>query len=378
MFSHSSSLLFIVTLALLSSASPILDLGTDPMRNHFGPGPVVIRKRKPFVGDDGVFDLDRAVVQTVRTKNKYRHNLLNLQQNVGRLRAGGVIMPIATVPKAIAERLQLDKRQAEPLEDENDIEWTGSISIGTPGKPFLIDFDMSVAGINATNQHFSPVTTLLSSTFDDAAFDGILGLAYPALSNMRASPFFNTAIAQGSIKNKAFGMKLATNGSELFLGGTNSKLYTGNIEYHQIDTTTGLWEIPRATAFSGPTPVASKISTIIDSGTTIMYGPPADVEAFYSNIPGARLVDRESGFYAYPCGSTPRLSFSWGGRTWTVAAENFNFGTLEIGSSQCVGALAGQDLGLGSGVWLLGDSFMKNVYTAFDFEKNAVGFAQLS
>jgi cathepsin D len=50
-------------------------------------------------------------------------------------------MPIATVPKVVAERLQLGKRQAEPLEDENDIEWTGGISIGTPGKTFLIDFD---------------------------------------------------------------------------------------------------------------------------------------------------------------------------------------------------------------------------------------------
>ena len=36
------------------------------------------------------------------------------------------------------------------------------------------------------------------------------------------------------------------------------------------------------------------------------------------------------------------------------------------------------DLGLGSNVWLLGDSFMKNVYTAFSFDKNSVGFAKLA
>ena len=43
----------------------------------------------------------------------------------------------------------------------------------------------------------------------------------------------------------------------------------------------------------------------------------------------------------------------------------------------CVGAIAGQDLGLGRNTWLLGDSFMKNVYTKFSFETNAVSFAQL-
>lgn len=43
-----------------------------------------------------------------------------------------------------------------------------------------------------------------------------------------------------------------------------------------------------------------------------------------------------------------------------------------------MGALAGQDIGLGSNVWLLGDSFMKNVYTAFSFDDDTVGFATLA
>ena len=58
--------------------------------------------------------------------------------------------------------------------------------------------------------------------------------------------------------------------------------------------------------------------------------------------------------------------------------DSFNLGETSSGSGKCVGALAGQDLGLGSNVWLLGDSFMKNVYTAFSFDENAVGFAELS
>lgn len=75
---------------------------------------------------------------------------------------------------------------------------------------------------------------------------------------------------------------------------------------------------------------------------------------------------------------------------------HYSFNLGEVGSGQCVGALAGQDIGLGANVWLLGDrcffrlasihiweglttshSFMKNVYTAFSFDQNAVGFAAL-
>ena len=57
---------------------------------------------------------------------------------------------------------------------------------------------------------------------------------------------------------------------------------------------------------------------------------------------------------------------------------SFNLGETSSGSGKCVGALAGQDLGLGDDVWLLGDSFMKNVYSAFSFDDDAVGFAPLA
>ena len=57
---------------------------------------------------------------------------------------------------------------------------------------------------------------------------------------------------------------------------------------------------------------------------------------------------------------------------------SFNLGEVPEGSGQCVGSVQGLDHGLGSNVWILGDSFMKNVYTAFDFEHNQVGFATLA
>ena len=78
---------------------------------------------------------------------------------------------------------------------------------------------------------------------------------------------------------------------------------------------------------------------------------------------------------------------------------SFNLGETFAGSGQCVGALSGEDVGLGDNVWLLGDryvvslcvlpsceksspsflcSFMKNVYTAFDVENERVGFAELA
>lgn len=160
-----------------------------------------------------------------------------MEKNVGShvFKAGAEIKPLAVVPESLA------KRQSEALTDEeDDLEWAGTISVGTPAQKFLIDFDtgssdlwlpssactsstckskskytaassstsvkksgsfsieygdgstvsgpiytdtVAVAGITAKTQYFSPVTTL-SSSFADDPIDGILGLAYPAISNL--------------------------------------------------------------------------------------------------------------------------------------------------------------------------------------------------
>ncbi|KDQ54106.1 hypothetical protein JAAARDRAFT_697627 [Jaapia argillacea MUCL 33604] len=407
-----------VALALMAAAGPVaLDTGIR----------VPLEKRSSLTNADGTFDHAKAVKHSVKTQNKYRQNLINLERNRG-LPDGAEIRPLATVPAT------LEKRQKETLTDEeDDLEWAGTISIGTPAQSFLIDFDtgsadlwvpssactsttcstkhkytatssstsvkktgtfsieygdgstvsgpiytdtVTVAGVSVQNQYFSPATTL-SSDFNGDPIDGILGMAYPAISNLGEPPYFTTAYSQGKVTGDLFGFKLASTGSELYLGGTDTSLYTGSIEYHTIDTSTGFWQPTGASALVNGATAVSGFETIIDSGTTIMYGPPSAVQTFYSKVPGSAVYDSTNGYYSYPCSTPPTVAFSWGGKSWTVTSANFNLGETSTGSGQCVGALAGQDLGLGNNVWLLGDSFMKNVYTVFSFAQNAVGFATL-
>ncbi|KZT70952.1 hypothetical protein DAEQUDRAFT_724700 [Daedalea quercina L-15889] len=101
-----------------------------------------------------------------------------------------------------------------------------------------------------------------------------------------------------------------------------------------------------------------------------MYSPPSEaVQSFYASVPGSSIFDSQNGFYQFPCNSVPQVAFSWGGRSWNVSAANFNLGKTSSTSQYCVGALAGQDPGLGSNVWLLGDSYMKNVYSILSFDR---------
>ncbi|KAJ7270727.1 acid protease [Mycena haematopus] len=430
------SLLFAVTFAVAATASPAVSSPVLAARRNIIP----LRKRTSFTTSTGIFDKDKATLATINTINKHRQNLKNLEKNKGTaaFNEGATIMPLATISTGLQARMErrVETRQAESLADEeDDVEWAGTISIGTPGQKFLIDFDtgssdlwvpssscksstcsskskyrasssstgakqsgtfsieygdgssvsgpvyqdtVSVAGVVATKQLFSPVTTL-SSSFADDPTDGILGLAFPAISSLKNGvPFFNTANQEGTVSANQFGFLLASNGSELFLGGTDATKYTGELEFHDVDTTSGFWQVTGVKAKVGTTTVVSGIETIIDSGTTIMYGPPASVKKLYAAVEGAKLFDSENGYYSFPCATPPQIAFNWGGQDWVISAANINLGQTEEGSSLCVGALAGQDIGLGDNVWLLGDSFMKNVYTAFDFGEEAVGFAAIA
>jgi len=193
---------------------------------------------------------------------------------------------------------------------------------------------------------------------------------------MKADPFFTTAFAQGAVPSNEFGFYLNSIGSELFLGGTNKRLYTGDIEYHNLSSTSGFWQISGAEAIVHGAIANSGFDTIIDSGTTLMYGPPTEVATFYSNVNDSQLFDSTNGFYSFPCYNIPAVAFNWGGKDWDI--PNFSIGPTEIASDQCVGGLVGKDLGLGDDVWLIGDIFMQNIYSAFSFDLNAVGFAALA
>ena len=127
-------------------------------------------------------------------------------------------------------------------------------------------------------------------------------------------------MAQGAVSRDVFSFKLASEGSELLLGEMNPALHTGKVEYHSI-LPTGFWHTSGARYLVGHTISKTSFSTIIDSGTTIMYGPPEAVKKVYEAVEGAGVFDEDYGYYYYPCNSPPEVSFSWGGRQWSITAD---------------------------------------------------------
>ncbi|KAG8905957.1 Type I transmembrane sorting receptor [Tulasnella sp. 403] len=244
---------------------------------------------------------------------------------------------------------------------------------------------VSVAGLTAKAQGFGAVTSETNG-FGQGPNAGLLGLGFPANAESGATPFFVNLVNNRVLTSNVFAFYMSRNGgsgSELCLGCTDSSKFTGSVSYHPLDpsATNGqqfYWNTPSAGfSYNGGSPTGS-FSAVIDSGTTLIYIPTAAAKALYAKIPGAKDASSTlgAGFYTYPCSAKlGAIALKIGSQTYPLNPQDFNLGQATSGSSQCVGGIIGSD-DTGANLAIVGDEFMKNWYSVFDYGNKRVGFAK--
>ena len=173
----------------------------------------------------------------------------------------------------------------------------------------------------------------MSSNVVTSPVSGIMGLGFKALSSVGNTPFWE-ALAQGGAWNQSV-MSFAltryvdsstpsfrtniqssphrfTNdpnagklepGGVFTMGFVNSSLYTGQIEYTNIASSTpSFWLIPMTgVTVAGKNILSSSVDVAIDTGTTLIGGPANAISAVYAQISGSsRSTDPSlQGFWNY-------------------------------------------------------------------------------
>lgn len=61
-----------------------------------------------------------------------------------------------------------------------------------------------------------------------------MGMGFQTISDYDASPVFQTLVSEGQVIDPAFSFKLSSSGAELYIGGSNSALYTGSFTYTPV------------------------------------------------------------------------------------------------------------------------------------------------
>ncbi|KAJ7122045.1 aspartyl protease [Mycena crocata] len=229
---------------------------------------------------------------------------------------------------------------------------------------------------------------------------GILGLAFGAISSTQTVPFWQGLISDKQLETPEMAFWLTRfrgvdghrdeePGGSFTLGGTNASLFTGDIEFLDVagGSTPTFWllGVSAITVQGNSVDVATGNAALaaIDTGTTLIGGPTADVNAIWNAVPGARTIASMPGFFQFPCSTTLKISMAFGGKVWPIDPADMNLGPGS-GGTMCLGGIF--DLTLGSNIesnsgnptWVVGDTFLKNVYSVYRQNPLSVGFAQLS
>jgi cathepsin D len=261
-----------------------------------------------------------------------------------------------------------------------------------------------MGGFTIQNQIFLSVDDI-SENIVDPPIAGLMGLAFTSIASTQAPPFWlavaNSTNSSNQLSSpdmsfwlsrnpKGRGTELAPGGLFTF-GGTNTTLFSGEIEFLPLQLlkafpTYSYWLLSLSTlTVNGKTVTKSvKALAAIDTGTTLIGGPEADVVALYDAIPGSQPNDNEIGFYDFPCSTNVSVTMNYGGKTWSIDPQDFNLGAIDSTLRLCTGAIfvlnQGSSVGSSSASpdWVVGDTFLKNVYSVFRSDPPSIGFAELS
>lgn len=141
----------------------------------------------------------------------------------------------------------------------------------------------------------------------------------------------------------------------------------------------GLWEAKLDGVYingqSVLTPGSTAITGIIDTGTTLILAPPTFAMSIHAAIPGAQSDGQ--GSFAIPCTTQIRMAFGFGGTQFSIDPRDYLGAAVDATGVMCLSNISGQSIGT-AGQFLVGDVFLKNVYTVFDADNNQIGFGAKS
>lgn len=244
-----------------------------------------------------------------------------------------------------------------------------SVAYGSGPVSGFYSYDtVEIAGFELPAYQFAEVnnTEGLGATYAVDPFDGICGLAFPALSS-GATPPFQALVETGLLPRNVFSFHLDDDGKgELIIGGSDPKLAI-DMDYVPL-LSQSYWQIGIRGVELNSELRSFAPSAIVDSGTSLIAGPRSDVREMVTKLGAV-----EENPYIVPCMNleNANLTFGIGGRDYVIRGMDLSLGMDPIRPSLCLLGLQQLD----QNFWILGDLFLRRYFVEFDWDGKRVGLS---
>ena len=211
--------------------------------------------------------------------------------------------------------------------------------------------------------------------FDQTQFSGIVGLSYPSLSINEQTPLFDSIIDSKQLDKNVmtfYYSKSEGQKGQMTLGYIDDSKYKGDINYYTV-IEKKYWSIKLTDILVNGTSLgvcsdSNPCSAIIDTGTSMISGPSADVDKLLNKLPDEANCSSSKG---------PEITFKFGdGVEYTLYSNEYNVNSIVDHRMECTSLFDTIELPRRNGpAWIIGEVFMKKYYTIFDRDSDRVGFA---
>jgi len=238
---------------------------------------------------------------------------------------------------------------------------------------FSVDDVILADDITVSAQRFAEVQDAggLGLAYAFGKFDGILGLGFTSISIDSTPTVMENAINQNLLDQPIFSFYLGDNKpGELTFGGYDPTKFTGDLTFVKLQAAT-YWQINLDKASAGDYTSPSDMTAIVDSGTSLITGPRAEISKIALSI-GAK--PNIMGEYTIDCkilDTIPDVVFTIDGKDYKIPGKD----TVIQAQGICLFAFMGADFPPPGPQWILGDVFMRQFYTVFNYVDQTIGFA---
>ncbi|XP_069801435.1 gastricsin-like [Dendropsophus ebraccatus] len=252
-----------------------------------------------------------------------------------------------------------------------------SMQYGSGSLTGVFGYDtVTVQSLSITNQELGLSVNEPGTNFVYAAFEGIFGMAYPALSAGGATTAMQGMLQQNLLTYPIFSVYMNSQEGMVVFGGVDNNLYSGEIYWAPV-TQELYWQIAiDAFSINGQATgwCSQGCQAMVDTGTSLLTVPQQFLGTFLQYV-GAQ--QSQYGEYLVNCNSVqslPTISFTINGVQFPIPPSAYilqNNGYCTVGVE--VTYLPSQN---GQPFWILGDVFLRQYYSVYDMGNNRMGFAQ--
>lgn len=278
-----------------------------------------------------------------------------------------------------------------------------SISFGTGDVlgDFVRDFVCLSSSDNSSSLMASPpkdclkvrvitATEMTDEPFSEFAFDGVLGLGLGALAVDPEFSYFGELAKQETLQEPRFGFFLSRNDgtpSEIAFGGHDERRVSEPLQWAKVlKPELGHWQVRiQSVKVAGvPLPLCESGTCvgIVDTGTSLLGAPKKHIRDIHLKL--ARKVPGDPEKLDCRDIAGPELTFDLGDFEISLGAEDYSRpAAMRIQSQSgaqvvCRATLLGVDMSVDGHnplTFILGEPILRKYYTAFDWNKQEIGFA---